>query len=131
MYSVSSLETTNFLQNVQFFRRTFVSRMSKVRNKTKTVKTFKISVLNYPYLAYVVLFKQQLTTSFSVLWLCYQINCVKNYLMKSNLLQFRQQKQVHIAVIVVLNLQFFNYRGLNFDDLIDFRLPKVQKFIKF
>ena len=53
-----------------------------MQNKTKTVKIFKFSVLNYPYLAFVVLSKQQLTTSFSVLRRCYQINCVQKLLKK-------------------------------------------------
>ena len=53
-----------------------------MQNKTKTVKIFKFSVLNYPYLAFVVLSKQQLTISFSVLRRCYQNNCVQKLLNK-------------------------------------------------
>ena len=58
----------------------------KVQNKTKTVKIFKFSVLYYPYLAFVVLSKQQLTTSFPFCGGVTRLVVYKNYLEKSNLL---------------------------------------------
>ena len=79
-----------------------------MQNKTKTVKIFKFSVLNYPYLVFVVLSKQQLTTSFSVLRRCYQIKCVQILLSKAKFTKGNfgnTGPKRSIAVIVAINYE--------------------------